>query len=482
MKLIALVLPALCLVGCATVTSVSTPVKPEGVLYYLPKRLHKVTVSVTNSTGDIAKLKKAEKKYADALSAMKAPSEDYKNKEDASNKADEIAKKTPDGPAKDKAKAESEAAKTLYDLSKMALGKATAAVNDAYDELNKIKVAPPSDEGVCNYVATLAIEPQALIPDSNFKYAAEIGHNWFHSDEMKITTTDSGLLSSTDSKSVDNTGDIISKITQAIASFGVSVPSFLKSDFRIMGKAIEKKMCLESFTLSEIVDLSNEEQIGSMNLTLNSKLGMSLYVYDPSILLTKPVNDEHNKSEIEKQQNPCKKCEEEHTKIPPLKAALEAKQKKTLNAKPAHPGCGEKNDGLFYRRDLPYLVTLLYSTENVETVVANALVSMPNLSPTSLLAFDPAYFVTNTQKVGFNNGLLVSLETTKPSEVMGFVSIPADIIKSYIGAVTQLIQLRLDYTNKETDLAKSQAALIDAVKALKDKQQAAQSATQTTTP
>ncbi len=64
-------------------------------------------------------------------------------------------------------------------------------------------------------------------------------------------------------------------------------------------------------------------------------------------------------------------------------------------------------------------------------------------------------FVKRVNKIGIQDGVILSNEINKPSSVEGFLSIPIDIAKAVVSVPAQLIQFKFDNTKRLDDLEKA---------------------------
>lgn len=64
-------------------------------------------------------------------------------------------------------------------------------------------------------------------------------------------------------------------------------------------------------------------------------------------------------------------------------------------------------------------------------------------------------FVKRVNKIGIQDGVILSNEITKPSSVEGFVSIPINIAKAIVSIPGQLVQFRFDNTKRFEELEKA---------------------------
>ena len=82
------------------------------------------------------------------------------------------------------------------------------------------------------------------------------------------------------------------------------------------------------------------------------------------------------------------------------------------------------------------------------------------------LPLNRAAFVRKTEKLVFKQGLLVEHKVNKPSEALAVASWPVDALKTIASIPAEWIQLKIDTTNRDTQLINAQKALIDAQTAL----------------
>lgn len=114
--------------------------------------------------------------------------------------------------------------------------------------------------------------------------------------------------------------------------------------------------------------------------------------------------------------------------------------------------------GVCYRVNQPYLVTLIGPNGSSQ----QAYVGLPNGSPTYVLPVDRWPFVQNTHDIKLQDGLLKSVDTVKPSSALAVTAAPIEIVKSAFGAISELVQLRIDSSGKYAALAKQETETIKA--------------------
>lgn len=127
--------------------------------------------------------------------------------------------------------------------------------------------------------------------------------------------------------------------------------------------------------------------------------------------------------------------------------------------KPREPA--DCSAGFCYRINVPHVVTLSGpGTRN------SAVFGLPNRSPTFVIPLERWAFVKTTHDVALDNGVFKSITTDRPSSALAVASAPLDIAKAALGAVGEVLQLKIDLSGKEKSLADAKVAEIAAKAAL----------------
>lgn len=107
---------------------------------------------------------------------------------------------------------------------------------------------------------------------------------------------------------------------------------------------------------------------------------------------------------------------------------------------------------------------------------------VPNASPPAYFPLRASPFVTTHHDLGFDNGILTSVESDRPSELLRVAALPWDVAAATIAAVTQLIQLKVDYTKTDVGLITQQVELLKELKLQLEAQRALEAARMGATP
>lgn len=95
---------------------------------------------------------------------------------------------------------------------------------------------------------------------------------------------------------------------------------------------------------------------------------------------------------------------------------------------------------------------------------------LPNNGPLAVFPYETDPCTTAKYDVTFNNGMLTRRDIERPSEVLGCLRVPLEILEAIISLPTEILQLKVDYSSKEEELLEQQKATIDALNTLKEVQ------------
>ena len=108
---------------------------------------------------------------------------------------------------------------------------------------------------------------------------------------------------------------------------------------------------------------------------------------------------------------------------------------------------GASIPGLFYKQDLPYLVTIQHDNAQSQFVALS-----PNESKIFLAPITRTAFSDNVSDITMKNGVVLSLKENTDSELLALSKIPSDILGAYTNATGQVFSaLGTVVTNKNAD-------------------------------
>ena len=425
----ALALATLVLGGCApaAVISYKNPSDQAGLAYYLPKRLIRIQLDrapasasdqVEKAKANFAAAEESEKKSGGAVKA-------------AIKLRDELAKGA--GGTSSPAYAEQlkavQVAEANAALAKQALANAQKALKEAAS-LDWFATA----DGKPILVDTFTIALSAPLPDPAERFVAVGHHVPSRTDTFSLKTNTSGLLSNADAIAEDQTGAIIVSLAGAVA--GIRAPT-------------GPHILMESSRPAAKKDCINPDGPAPFSVE---------FMWDPKV----PSEADPSKAkDIELQL--CKLGASYRLVLTSLwKDSLPAGRMPNV----------EGDGGIYYRRELPYLLSIYRLNGSDEKLAKAILLAMPNFSPREFLALEGGAFTKREYTNIFDNGILISHTANKPSEFLAVAKIPVDVMRAIFSIPTELITLKVNYTNAGKDLAEAQKAILEAAKALEDARKA----------
>lgn len=136
---------------------------------------------------------------------------------------------------------------------------------------------------------------------------------------------------------------------------------------------------------------------------------------------------------------------------------------------PCTPVCQQA--GVCYRPVIPYKVTITPggalmgpTTNPVPQMIeggASHMVMLPNRSPVVCYPMNRRPFVESYTHMTFDRGLLATMRSDKPSEIVGFLSIPIDIAKAIVSIPAELFQVRVTHMENAGRRDKAEREALD---------------------
>ncbi|MEQ1778140.1 MAG: hypothetical protein ABL863_06320 [Nitrosomonas sp.] len=415
-----------------------------GISYYLPKRMHRLVVTAENLNAEeeLIKFKETEENFVTA-------NKEAKQLEAKMKKLKSIAANTPgDEKAKKKAVEAAQTAEGIFLAAKKIADQATIVMNTAKNRYDQVKAEKDSKQ--CNYYIEMSITPLALEPDTQYPFLLKLNNSPLRDDELKIKTTQSGLLTSTDAISSDRTGDIAVEIAKAVAMFGMggfstrttTTPKF----WSYPAQPKEGTVCYSSIMKhDEIVDFSSAID-NPIPIVFRDSNGFLVTKKDAGQNIKYAVPDLEIMIGIDS------------SKTAKLESIYNADEGLKVGTYPL-----KGHYGILYRRDTTYLVNL---KKDKETIIASEQISMPNVSPVTLVPFEYLSLVTTKNNAAFENGMLVSYDTNQPSSALALANLPARVAEGYINALTNFLQLKFNYSSKAIDAVGKEKELADLLKTI----------------
>jgi hypothetical protein len=400
--------------------SVRSASSGDGVAYYLPKKLLKVTYTRTFPATDAAK------RFAKAQAAVDAAGKAVAESK-AAFEAAEARRKAADPSSPAYSQLEKEAAylgvlhKVANETHVAAQGE-LASASDAWMAEKNAVVVP----GQCNMIEKIEVTPTAPMPDTDQRKVAIVDHRSWRRDQVTLQTTKEGLLTSSSATITDESNNILVALFGSISSLRVGIGP---TTFEEGGpKPTPQGKCVPA-TVEMTVDPGDLETVNAA--------------------IKKTGSDKQLKWE----------------KTPTADTAPDDPRNCRTRA-------GNNADcGLFYRRDLPHMLRVTAGQAPGEAVVTAFPVSLPNYSPTERISLNATGFATNVHGLVFENGMLTQATTDQPSQLVAIAKLPTNIITGVLQSVATLVQLRVNVGTQNSALANQERALACAL----DKLEAAKS-------
>ena len=404
-----------------------------GIAYYLPKRLVKIQVDRTPAP-DAKEVAKAKADFTAAKTALAKAKEELEGEQAL---LAELAK----------------VSTTSKEYVKQAavVGRAIARANmakkdqdDAQETIGKTEAAILLGKGGSGFVDKVTVTLLAPVADPTKRYVAAPEHRQTRNDQLALKTNASGLLTNSDATAEDQTGAIVVTLAGAISA-AIGVPLGPPSGGAVLN----------------MLSPPPPSPCGSDNpRPPDAPIPFSIeYTLDPT--------DAREMGPI--------RSGALATPTTPLEqrlCSLGANFRFGIAAvgKPTGTGVsGTTASGLFYRRELPYVMSIYTSRGDkpADFVIAKTiLLNLPNESPLEMVKLESGTFTTRTFATIFDNGILTSHTEAKPSEALAIARIPVEVMKAIFEIPTSLVQLKVNYTSKEKELVTAQKDLVEALKAL----------------
>lgn len=283
---------------------------------------------------------------------------------------------------------------------------------------------------------TRAKEPVRTVPDRNYLMRLAVNNSSTSHDNVKVELTTDGLLTLVDTTFDDQSALIVAKLADlARLAAGVPVGGIPKSEGGTEGDESQSTR-LAGRVFVDPTDPATCTDLDELGITLTATPLVAGACCDLS-------------------PNPL--CE---------------------------PVRGQS--GVCYRPVVPYRVKLKpggilsvdptnQNREGGEELLLGAeeLFMLPNRSPVVCLPIERVPFVKSKFTVTFDRGLLTSMTSDKPSEVIGFLEIPINVAKAIVSIPAELLQFKITHYENVNKSAKAERDALEAIKELSKSQNAA---------
>lgn len=417
-----------------------------GVSYYLPMRYAKVTFTRVKADD------KADQAFADATTKLKAAEATLTGAKAATAAQASLLEAMKRDGIKD---TDAPYIAALAELVKLRQVEVAAAKDEAaakakatQAEVAALQLA--DSKAMCGWVDSVQVQLLEFVPDTSARYLLQPTSSAFRSDTFKMATTTSGLLQTTNIEQKDETASVLINLARSITAW--SSPSalanqafFERLDSPIKNLAVGSSRCeqltWEPRKLEFVIDPINEAEWANV----------SRQISDAALVRGRQGRPDEPFS---------------YTLSIPSRPREVAPAGQSLATR--HSG-----DGVFYRRERPLVVNIaLKGRDDTPQSIGNVMLLVPNGAPADAIGMDATAFVTNRSNLGFSNGMLVSVDNTRPSPAAAIASVPWQISEATLRQISDLLTLRVEITQKEKSVATEERALLEQMKAIIEAQEA----------
>ena len=352
------------------------------------------------------------------------------------------------------------------------------------------------------FVDSIKLELDPVVGDPDLRFVIDMNHEAVREDSWKIKTTPAGLLTSSDAESADKTADILVELSRFAGAMLSAATQGTVFSGEPPPKRVRRSKIAQPFKFERVFDVSRQIDDAMTN--------------EPCSVGTTPLSV----SEI----NGCLKALEVNFELAVTNAVGGPAWKSATVG--TTPSAGTALEGLVYRRPRPYVLTVLtcaplaseepatghpsdapaqkkradgvepatppecnvYASDietkkrQVKFVTESIVVSVPNGSPLEVVPYKAASFVTTTTKTQFADGMLTDVDVKRPSELLSVAQTPYRMLQGFGQALREVSPVRVDYTNRQRDVADAEAKYYDAQKRALDAKLAYEKALATSMP
>lgn len=308
---------------------------------------------------------------------------------------------------------------------------------------------------------------ESVLPDEEARFVLHYQPSSWSDDTVEIKTLSNGLLDEITSIAADKTAETVTLIVKGAADAAVFSEAGGFSD-------LTKKPTLGmQFTPEEKADCKNQPDF-SIEVSINPRDFAAAYETIKNEVIAKTgfhcleleVRDQHAKLLYTSDTSASEPISTE---------ALSTLKKRT------QVRCAMCQKGACYRRKGSLQFKLRHETDDI--LSGSAQVAAYQLGEIGRVDFQRRAFVEAKTEVDFENGGLVRVKYTKPSQWLAGASIPIDILETLFGIPSKLFETESGRLKGQASVIEAQTGLVEAQANLIEKQrqlEATQDASQDT--
>lgn len=336
----------------------------------------------------------------------------------------------------------------------------------------------------CGFEDRVSVTPARYVADPEARYYAVFDHRIWRNDQLKLSTTTSGLLTSGTGDVTDRSGEVAQGVVRLLslpAAMRIADSSLQATDAapirtqvalrtEATTEAIQptdktpvppdvEKLCADTapFVLEDEVDPANRDDLARLESALQANGALVEF-------RTTPIGAET----LLQTGSPATTCQ-----AWPLPSTPDADRSRNACA-----------GGLFHRRSRPAVLRwYAEAPRNVHALACakadgciqgkhldgfeetqgrllqSVALELPNGNDVEFIAFATGALTRSTNAVAFDNGMLTSIDSNRPSELVAALALPVDIARVPLSLVTDLLTLRVQTTTKESELLAAEIEL-----------------------
>lgn len=298
------------------------------------------------------------------------------------------------------------------------------------------------------------------IPDRSAGYVIDYDESIWSSDKLVIDITSDGLLDKINFKAKDQTGEIILKVVEAVIETAKAVISFgpaatpeaktaaseeEKKCLKFRYKALSPVTALES--IFDPQDSDDEERINGDITQIIAAARVAKTYRDLPLKVERPRKS---------------------LQVDIISSLVSDKNTPpTVSAEERQSVSSSCKEGICYRPAEPFHFVIKEDDREIHRQTR----LLPVQNRIAHIDISRAALVEKITVIDFENGMLKQVDIQKPSEALAIASLPVEILKAIVAIPAELIQLKIDTTDRDQKLIDAQKNLIESQRQLLETEQ-----------
>lgn len=441
MRVVTLILfLAVALSGCTTMQSAPhtsfSGAPPQGVTYFLPMRMVKLTVTREQVTLQEL-LDDRDKKVVELAAARTVLATSRTKLQQTRATLNAL-------PATASARAEQTRLTELAIAEEAVAAAAVEKLAADVADLTRGVEQTPADGGECRYNARLELLP--VQADPRARYVVDLRHSGFRDDTHTLTLTPAGLLSTVNAVSVDQTGQILVELARSAGMI---------SGLQSRGESADG--CGQPASLVRIFDPVDTNDMKTVETELQEAgMPIRLALRAPTTVRTgfaaTPAIGP-NQGLYYRSPGPIV-LDIRRVRDTVAATGDTGDTGGTGDTGDAEPDRGTTAGEPDESQTGSQTVAQIYKADDASTyfTIDSVSFTLPQAGPDSYLPLPAGPFVRTANTLALTDGALSSWTNERPSEVLSVVRIPGQIVEAFIDGLGRVLTARIDISTKEQGL------------------------------